>query len=64
MPNMGWIVKGPFLTNGTSRNGLIKYCGEPTEVLDAILAFHRKDVCENIPYFMVQPRLTNRRVLI
>lgn len=51
----GWVVKSPYTTNCD----FIKYCKTVRAVINAVsLALHL--YAEQMPYVMVQPRMTNR----
>lgn len=60
----GWAIKCPFTTNGNAQNKIVQFC---KTIEDITIIF--KQMClkmnhekEFLPYFLLQPRLTNRKV--
>ena len=55
----GWVLKAPFTTNSKG----IKYCPNIYDILTAFEQFCNSLEHSSIPFFILQPRMTNRLVV-
>jgi len=54
----GWVLKAPFTTNGKG----IRWCSTVDAVFQKFKNLCDHDELGNVPYFILQPKLTNRMV--